>query len=137
MEKRLYRSQKEKVLFGVCGGLAEYFDIDPVLVRVVFVVIALMGGVGVLAYLILWLVVPEKDNDIAAAQIIEETKKSFLNMDEDKKHKGSIIGGLVLLALGGIFLADNFIPGVDFGDFWPVILIVIGIGLLWSAVRKH
>jgi putative Mn2+ efflux pump MntP len=55
---------------------------------------------------------------------------------EDRKHKGNLIGGLVLITLGGIFLADQFIPGIDFGDLWPVILIVIGAGLLINAFGK-
>ncbi len=58
MAKRLYRSREDKIIAGVCGGLAEYFGIDPVLVRVLIVLITLMGGSGLLAYLILWVVVP-------------------------------------------------------------------------------
>ena len=58
MAKRLMRSRNERVIAGVCGGLAEYFDIDPVLVRVIFAVVTLMLGTGLLAYLILWVVVP-------------------------------------------------------------------------------
>jgi phage shock protein C len=58
MAKRLMRSRSEKIIGGVCGGIAEYFDVDPVLVRVVLVVVALMGGTGVLLYLILWAVLP-------------------------------------------------------------------------------
>ena len=55
---RLYRSQSEKMFAGVCGGLGEYFGIDPTLVRLFFVLLALLGGHGVLVYLILWLIVP-------------------------------------------------------------------------------
>jgi phage shock protein C len=58
MANRLQRSRNERVIGGVCGGLAEYFNVDPVLVRVLFAVVTLMGGAGVLLYLILWVVVP-------------------------------------------------------------------------------
>lgn len=58
VDKRLYRSRDDKMIAGVCGGIAEYFGIDPVIVRVILVVITLMGGAGVLAYLIMWAVVP-------------------------------------------------------------------------------
>jgi phage shock protein C len=58
--KRLYRSRKERMIAGVCGGLGEYFGIDPTLVRILFVVGMLMGGPGLLAYLILLIVVPEE-----------------------------------------------------------------------------
>ena len=57
--KRLYRSTKERMIAGVCGGLAEYFNIDPTLVRLLFVFAALAGGPGLLAYLIMMIVVPE------------------------------------------------------------------------------
>jgi phage shock protein C len=58
MEKRLHRSRTEKMIGGVCGGLAEYFEIDPTIVRAAWVVITLMAGVGILLYLILWIVMP-------------------------------------------------------------------------------
>lgn len=58
-EKRLYRSKKDRMIAGVCGGIAEYFGIDPVLVRLIALVLAVSGGGGILAYLILWIVVPE------------------------------------------------------------------------------
>jgi phage shock protein C len=58
MARRLMRSRNERVIAGVCGGIAEYFEMDPVLVRVILAVITLMGGAGILLYLILWAVLP-------------------------------------------------------------------------------
>ncbi len=58
-EKKLVRSTTDKMVAGVCGGLAEYFDIDPTLVRALFVIVTLLGGSGILIYIILWLVMPE------------------------------------------------------------------------------
>lgn len=61
MTKRLYRSTDEKMIAGVCGGIAEYFNIDPVLVRLGFVLLLLPGGLpGFLPYVIMWIVVPQK-----------------------------------------------------------------------------
>jgi phage shock protein C len=57
--KRLYRSRKERMIAGVCGGIGEYFGIDPTIVRLLFVLGTIMGGHGLLAYLILMIVVPE------------------------------------------------------------------------------
>ena len=57
--KRLYRSKKERIIAGVCGGIAEYFNVDPTLVRLAWVVLALGWGTGVLAYIIAWIIVPE------------------------------------------------------------------------------
>ncbi|MBU0953290.1 MAG: PspC domain-containing protein [Nanoarchaeota archaeon] len=58
MAKRLYRSGKNKVLGGVCGGLGEYFDLDPVIVRLFWVLFALIYGSGILVYLIAWIIIP-------------------------------------------------------------------------------
>lgn len=58
MQKRLYRSRTNKMIAGVCGGLAEYFSIDPVIIRIIAVALAISGGTGVLIYLLLWLIVP-------------------------------------------------------------------------------
>ncbi len=62
-QKRFHLSSLDKKLGGVCGGLGEYFDIDPTLVRIFFVFFTLIGGSGILLYLIIWLVAP-KDNVI-------------------------------------------------------------------------
>ena|ERR1017187_9763208 len=60
MDKRLYRSSTERKIAGVCGGLAEYFDIDPVIMRLIFVFLLLLGvGPIILVYIIFWIVVPE------------------------------------------------------------------------------
>ncbi len=57
--KKLYRSQTDKKIAGVCGGIAEYFDIDPTIARVIFVVLLLPGGLpGLVPYLVLWIIVP-------------------------------------------------------------------------------
>ena len=56
--KRLYRSKENKVIAGVCGGIAEYFKIDPVIVRLIWVLLVLGYGFGILAYLVAWLIVP-------------------------------------------------------------------------------
>jgi phage shock protein C len=61
MKKRLYRSETNKMIGGVAGGLGDYFNIDPVLLRLLFVLVVLLGGSGILAYLILWIVVPRKE----------------------------------------------------------------------------
>lgn len=60
MDKKLYRSETNKQIAGVCAGLAEYFDVDVTLVRIAFVVMMLMGGPGFLIYLVLWFVMPEE-----------------------------------------------------------------------------
>jgi phage shock protein PspC (stress-responsive transcriptional regulator) len=58
--KRLMRSKKNKVIAGVCGGIGEYLNIDPTLVRIMWIVFSLMGGAGILAYIIAWIIMPER-----------------------------------------------------------------------------
>lgn len=60
MAKKLYRSKNNRVVAGVCGGIAEYFDIDPIIVRLITLILVLSAGAGLLAYIIAWIVVPEE-----------------------------------------------------------------------------
>jgi phage shock protein PspC (stress-responsive transcriptional regulator) len=60
LEKRLYRSKKNKMLAGVCGGIAEYFNIDPTLIRLLWVLFALMAGGGLIAYIIAAIIIPSE-----------------------------------------------------------------------------
>ena len=62
--KRLYRSRTERKIFGVCGGMAEYFEMDPVLMRVLWVIFALLAGSGLLAYIICAFIIPEKPDNV-------------------------------------------------------------------------
>lgn len=66
--KKLYRSEKQRVFLGVCGGISEYFGIDPVLIRVIFVLLALMSGTGVILYVAMALIVPTESD-------VKKTKK--------------------------------------------------------------
>lgn len=58
--KRLYRSRINRQLQGVCGGLGEYFNVDPTLVRLIFIVLSLAGGPGLILYILLWVIMPEE-----------------------------------------------------------------------------
>ncbi|MCD6226407.1 MAG: PspC domain-containing protein [Candidatus Aenigmarchaeota archaeon] len=57
--KRLYRSGKEKILGGVCGGIAEYFNVDPTIIRIIWILIVLGYGAGIIAYIIAWIIIPK------------------------------------------------------------------------------
>ncbi|NMC14535.1 MAG: PspC domain-containing protein [Chloroflexi bacterium] len=69
--RRLYRSRKERMLFGVCGGLGEYFKIDPTLVRLAFVIATLLGGPGLIAYVVLLIVVPEENEQVVEPVVVD------------------------------------------------------------------
>ena len=143
--KRFYRSSTDKKVAGVAGGLAEYFLIDPILVRLLFVILTLAGGGGVLLYIILWIITPAKPFDLFSTQNPSNMNNQQTNSGDQSstsepqpktpdfhknRNRGNLIGALVLITLGALFLADEFIPRISFGDLWPIILIVIGIGLL-------
>jgi phage shock protein C len=148
---KFYRSRTEKVFAGVCGGLAEHFEIDVVLVRLLFVVVFFAGGASLIAYIVLWIITPEKPLDHTQFKNSSTMENKETMQDEPQgsqekpkqepyryppvKHKGrgNLIGGLVLITLGALFLADEFIPNVSFGDLWPIILVVIGVGLLINS----
>ena len=147
--KRFYRSTSDKKIAGVAGGLGEYFEIDPMLARLLFVILAFAGGGGVLIYIILWIVTPEKPFDFNQPQnhsTMENQQNSYEDQNphvENKpnhpehRNRGNLIGAMVLITLGALFLADEFIPHINFGDLWPIILIVIGIGLLINSFGRR
>lgn len=66
--KRLYRSESDRWLFGVCGGIAEYFNLDPNLIRILFIIFALAFGGGILLYIILWLIIPMRPPEIVKGE---------------------------------------------------------------------
>jgi len=141
MQKRLYRSRKNKIIAGVAGGLGEYFDIDPVIIRIIFVVTGLMGGSGILAYIICWIIIPQES--VASAATAEgpppESEKTS-NEKETGTPNGrsrALLPGLLLIVLGALFLANNLLPRFHFGDYWPIILIAIGIGILLKSSPRQ
>lgn len=138
MTKRLYRSQREKVIAGVAGGIAEYLNIDPVLVRIGFIVTTFMGGFGFLTYIIAWIVIPEGPVGEPMQTPTDAPTGAPLPQQELKRERdrrGSVVGGLVLIVMGSLFLADNFLPHFRIWDYWPLIFVAIGAGLLWKSVR--
>jgi phage shock protein PspC (stress-responsive transcriptional regulator) len=72
-KKRLYRSRNERMLAGVCGGIGEYFDIDPTVIRILFVLFALVIGGGILLYIILLIIMPlESDSSMGEVEVVEQ-----------------------------------------------------------------
>ncbi len=156
MEKKLNRNEQEKMVAGVCAGLAEYFEIDVTWVRIAFVVLTLAGFSGVLAYIVLWIAVPVKPFDYNSYRtdyrVYEDAKTGapeYVAADQPyKKEKiksqksgnGRMIVGLMLLLFGGFFLMDefNFIPyWFDFEKLWPLVFIIPGILMIAKAGKKR
>lgn len=141
----LYRSSRDQMIGGVAQGLAQYLNIDVTLVRILFIVLVLVGGGGMILYIVMWIVLPEDDKILDnnnKTNDMEENKNQENNQGTPfqpgnpkykKKDEGSLIAGLILITLGVIFLVIRYFPRIDFGDLWPVILIIVGIVLLRNA----
>jgi phage shock protein C len=120
----LRRSRRDRVIGGVCGGIARYLDVDPVLLRVAAVALALSGGVGVLAYVVAWVVLPEaEDGEPERAAPVAG------------RHAVSIVVGAALIGLGVLLLLREWLPWIGAGLFWPLVVVAVGALVLISARR--
>lgn len=146
MEKKLYRDEHQKVIGGVCAGLADYLNIDVSIVRVLFLLSLALKGGGFLLYIILWIVLPKKNhifNDPKVDYKVPPDPMGYYNPTEPfpvkKKSNFSVIAGAALIVMGSFFLLDelNFIPDIDFGKLWPVILIAIGASFIFSNSKNE
>jgi phage shock protein C len=134
MEKKLYKSSSDKVLAGVCGGIAEYFAVDTVIVRLAWVVFTLMGGAGLLAYIIAAIIVPEDPGYYESGSNDEPTRyKSPGTERKNSSGNTSIALGVILLLLGAFVLARDFIPWIPRDVILAAMLIGLGVFFL---VRK-
>ena len=78
MKKKLYRSETDSMIGGVCGGLAEYFEIDSTIVRLLFVVILLSAGSGLLAYIVLWIVLPTQSSvNLSSDEVVSQNTQEI------------------------------------------------------------
>jgi|AntAceMinimDraft_14_1070370.scaffolds.fasta_scaffold01587_7 phage shock protein PspC (stress-responsive transcriptional regulator) len=151
--ERLYRVKTNKVIGGVASGLAEYFDIDVVLARVVFVLLALFGGSGGIIYIVMWIIIPARETYSNNSQNREFESKGSTNesdldntVDEasneivaDKKKKKSNSGlavGIVLIFIGLLFLVDRLMPWYNITDFWPLLLVIVGVLMIKPDIFK-
>ena len=124
-QTRIYRSRSDRMVAGVAGGLGPYLGVDPVIVRLGIVALA-FAGVGVLAYLIAWIIIPEEDVGSEPPATPRSTSSS---------QNARIIAGVIMIAVGSMLLLDRVIPSID-RFFWPVALIGLGIGLFVYGSRK-
>jgi len=150
MNDRLYRSRHDRRLAGVAGGLAEIWGADPSLVRVVWaVLVVLTGGLALLVYIVMALVVPDEEEiypieagapsaslDAAPpARASRAQARAARRAERDARRRaegglpGGLILGLVLILVGGYFLLRQWLPTIDFEWIWPAALIALG-GLL-------
>jgi len=131
-EKKLYRSRTDSMIAGVCGGLAEYFNVDSTLVRLAAVALTLVGGSGVLVYLILWFAVPQRPLEMSVVGGDKGQDVSALDSSGTGEHElsnAALFAGVLLVVLGFLFLIGNFISlaWLSFRKLWPLMLIAAGV----------
>jgi len=159
MAKRLYRSEHDRVIAGVCGGLGQYFDIDPTLIRVVFVILLIATGVFplLIIYLVMAIVVPLESKPYqeprqTVAEGVDELKGTVKELGKEvsdrfsaasepergheARRRGAYLIGLILIVIGIVALVANFGGFLWWGWLWPAALIVIGLAILWGRMRR-
>lgn len=134
MTKKLYRSKKDSIIAGVCGGIAEYFQLDSTLVRLLAILVVFLGGAGVIAYIVAWIIIPQ--NPEQETEPVELNDAPSEDSQVDKDGKRHIWGGFVLIALGLFFLARSFFPRLMVVSLWPIILIAVGIFLIVQSLPR-
>lgn len=154
--KRLYRSRRNRMLGGVCGGIAEYFDVDPVIIRLVAVALFFVGGSAVLAYIIALIIIPYEPLEASAASPASGASPapppaSYAAAAGTAPARSGVNDaiplflGILLIVIGGLFLLDNLPFFSPFYHevrhyvrhfFWPSILIVFGVFLIARGWKK-
>ena len=137
MEKKLQRDTNNKVIGGVCSGLANYFDIDASLVRLLFAFMFLCASAGFWLYIILWIVMPvgqgiqnEAGHFVSSDDTTEVSEETQSDSVKSPKPKGSLVAGLILIGIGAIGLLHKYIPEINWDTAWPILLILLGLFLI-------
>jgi phage shock protein C len=118
------RSRSERVVAGVCGGVGRYLGVDPVLLRIAFIILSLANGLGVIAYVVAWVAIPEEQPDQPPGP-----------PSEPRRETGRLVLGGSLVVLGLVLLLDRLAPELD-ELFWPVALVAVGVAVMLVGLRR-
>ena len=142
MNERLYRSRDDRRLAGVAGGLAEIWGADPSLIRIVWaLLIVLTGGLALLAYIVMAIVVPEGDGVTGVSGESPQQREARRTARDARRearrasggdggNSAGIVIGALLILVGGAFFVREWLPAFDFDFFWPLALVGLGIVVL-------
>ena len=148
MRERLYRSRGDRMLFGVAGGMARYLSLDPSLVRIVWALLVIAGGAGILLYIIAAIVIPEEPEGYVSppgsaptlgaggTSSAHGTGVGPSAAASRASGSGAVVIGVVLVLIGGWLLLQRFIPQLDADVVWPVALLLLGGALVIGALRR-
>jgi phage shock protein PspC (stress-responsive transcriptional regulator) len=141
MSRRLERSRANRVIAGVCGGIGEYLDIDPTFVRVVMVILGL-GGVGILIYIVLLVLMPLPGESplfgplATGASAGDATVPIVADPASAERRRNTV--GILLVIVGAAFLLGNLgvFRGLDWKYIWPLVVIALGVYLIAQRTRR-
>lgn len=136
----LYRSETNRVIAGVAGGLGEYFNVDPTIIRILFILMTVFGGSGLIIYLVLWLIIPSKSGTLKDSKHVIKsnledmklTTQSFAHNiskpSKEGKDNSRFWWALFIIIAGFFFLLNNYgLLEVDLEKLWPLALIIFGL----------
>jgi phage shock protein PspC (stress-responsive transcriptional regulator) len=150
MARRLTRNTRKAILGGVAAGFGDYIDMDPVLIRLIFIILCLAGGSGLIIYIVAWLVMPRDDQEGAtegtpppADQFASEVKAAGERVVDNIRRsttdagRGRVIGGLILMLLGFLFLMNQIyaLEWLRFRYLWPLVLVGVGVMLFIQGMK--
>lgn len=154
MNKTLYRSNRDKMISGICGGLAEYFDMDPTIIRILWVVFTFAtNGAGIVAYIVGMFIIPKKPYEFQSNGGNERSddmnnnhnndyqdnneyhdKGSYGQGEPDNKSSSKLVG-IILIMIGAFFLFREFFVWVDFSYIWPFVIMAVGVLIIFKDRR--
>lgn len=123
---KLYRSRKTRIIAGVAGGLAEYFDFDVTLVRLLWVLAVFAGGAGVLAYIAAAIIIPEEKDTLGYQEEARVKPEKGPHGETARRN-----AGLLLIGLGIVLLAYEILPRDFMRYSWPLLLIALGLFIVF------
>lgn len=140
-QQMLYRSRSDAMVGGVCAGLGRYLAIDPVWIRLFFILLTLGDGIGVLIYIILWVAMPseERVEGTSWGDEVREAGENLGNVARNPRNTGVLFGGALIIA-GMLLLIQQFnIPWLwwfRLDVLWPGLLILGGAVILWRTLKR-
>lgn len=138
--KKLYRSREDRMIFGVCGGMAKYFDADSTLIRVLFILLVFANGIGLVMYFIFAILIPLEPG-IEEESKTEESKEFISGLKKKNRYMSKIIFGIILILIGLFFVLDRYFPisfymrWLSIKSLWPYIIIILGLYLVFKNTK--
>jgi phage shock protein C len=134
----LHRSRRNRVLLGVAGGFAEYFGMDPVVMRVIFVLLVLVtGGTALIVYLLLAFVMPNENGFEDEGGLADTEGAAYERHRHARRRSATLATLLIVIGVAALLINLKLLWWLDWGVLWPVVLIAIGAVLAYAGMRRN